>query len=378
MIRLTIPEIDSDEIQAVKEVLNSGWLIQGKKVRQFEELVAGYTGTKHAVAVNSGTSALYLSLLSLDLAEGDEVITSDFSFQATANIIELAGTRPVLVDIDLNTYNLDVNEIAAKITSRTRAIIPVHLFGQAANMQPVIELAKKYNLKIIEDAAPALGATCELNGKTKQAGSFGELGCFSFHPRKVITTGEGGMITTDDDKLVEKLRKLRNHGQEQQGAKIDFVLAGFNNRMTEMQAAIGIVQMQKLDQIISRRQQLAQLYNELLSEVPWLKTPQTLSGANHTYQAYVILLDDSINRDWFIKRLNESGVETAIGTYAMHQTAYYRQKYGFGVDDFPKAKIAFEQCLALPLYSRMSEDEARIVVSHLKKAGEDAAKKFRS
>jgi len=368
MIRLVIPEIDDEEIKVVKEVLDSGWLVQGERVKQFEELVAAYVGTRYAVAVNSGTSALHLSLLSLGITNGDEVITSDFTFPATANVIELVGARPVFVDIDPDTYNLDVNQIEGKISERTKAIMPVHLFGQVTDIKPILELARKYNLKIIEDAAPALGATCEVDGKTRQAGSFGDLGCFSFHPRKVITTGEGGIIATDNLELDSILRSLRNHGIERNIEVTDFVLAGLNNRMTEMQAAIGIIQMRKLDRMISRRQLLARLYDELLSGIPWLKTPQTLGGANHTYQAYVILLDNRIDRNNLMSRLSEARIETTIGTYAMHQTRYYSNKYSFEADDFPSARIAFEQSLALPLYPRMSEGDVRLVVNSLKKA----------
>lgn len=369
MIRLTIPEFANEEIEGVKEVLNSGWLIQGEKVKRFEELVAHYVGTRHAIAVNSGTSALYLSLLSLGLAEGDEVITSDFTFTATANVIELVGAKPVFVDINLDTYNLDVTQIEAKITERTKAIMPVHLCGQVADMKAILRSAEKHNLKIVEDAAPALGATYKMNGEMRKAGSFGDLGCFSFHPRKVITTGEGGMITTNNDGLADSLRKLRNHGMERQGSKTDFVLAGFNNRMTEIQAAIGIAQMRKLDPIISRRQQLAQLYNEFLSEIPWIKLPKVLNGANHIYQAYVVLLDDKVDRNGLINRLSKIGIETGIGTYAMHETEYYKRKYGFKTSDFPNTRVAFEQSLAVPLYPRMNKNDVRFVAQKLAEIG---------
>lgn len=372
MIRLTIPEFDNEEIEAVKEVLNSGWLTQGEKVKRFEELVADYVGTRYAIAVNSGTSALYLSLLSLGIGVGDEVITSDFTFIATANVIELAGAKPVFVDINLDTYNLGVPQIEAKITERTKAIMPVHLFGQVADMKPILELASKYSLKIVEDAAPALGATHELNDEVKQAGSFGDLGCFSFHPRKVITTGEGGMIVTNNDELAFRLLKLRNHGMDCQKGETDFVLAGFNNRMTEMQAAIGIAQMRKLGEIISRRQQLAQTYNELLSGIPWIKVPHRLPNANHTYQSYVVTVKGDTDRDSLISRLSKSGIETTIGTYAIHETEYYRKKYSFQVNDFPNARVAFEQSLALPLYPRMSKDDVTFVGDNLKRAKEDA------
>lgn len=365
LIRLTIPEFDSDEFDAVKEVLHSGWLIQGDNVSKFERIVAEYVGTRNAVAVNSGTSALHLSLLSLGISSGDEVITSDFTFPATANVIELVGAKPVFVDIDLDTYNIDATQIETRITERTKAIMPVHLFGQATDMKPIMELAQRYNLKIIEDAAPALGATYNMDGKVKQAGSFSDLGCFSFHPRKVITTGEGGMITTDDDGLALKLRKLRNQGMESRENKVIFTLPGLNNRMTEMQAAIGIVQMNKLGRMISRRQHLANLYDELLRNVAWLKLPKILGDRNHIYQAYVIMLGKGIDRNNVISRLNELRVETTIGSYSIHQTEYYKIKYAFSSDEFPNARHAFEQSLALPLYPGLSDDDVRYVAKKL-------------
>ena len=370
IIRLAVPEINSDEIEAATKVLSSGWLIQGEVVRKFEELVAGYVGAKYAIAVNSGTSALHLSLLSLGVTKEDEIITSDFTFPATANVIELVGAKPVLVDINLDTYNIEVTQIEARITKQTKAILPVHLFGQVANMKQIIEIAQRHNLKIIEDAAPALGSTYKLDGKVRKAGVSGDLGCFSFHPRKVITTGEGGMITTNDDELASKLRKLRNHGMENREGITDFVLPGYNYRMTEMQAAIGIAQMRKLDSIIARRQQLARLYNSLLKDIPWLKTPKVLNGVRHTYQAYVVLVDSRIDRCRLMHQLAEQGIETAIGTYSLHQSAYYRSKYGFSIDDFPNARIAYEQSLALPLYPKMHEGDIQYVAQKLKQVGD--------
>lgn len=214
MIRLAEPYFEDEDKKAVLDVLDSGWLVQGKRVQEFEELTASYVGTQHAIAVNSGTSAIYLALLALGIGPGDEVITSDFTFPATTNAIELTGAKPVLVDIDIATYNIDVSQIEGKISEKTRAIMPVHLFGQMANMEPILKLAKEKGLSVVEDAAPALGAKQTIADSIKMAGAIGDLGCFSFHPRKTITTGEGGMITTNNDYLADKLRKLRNHGQQ--------------------------------------------------------------------------------------------------------------------------------------------------------------------
>ncbi|MDY6835348.1 MAG: DegT/DnrJ/EryC1/StrS family aminotransferase [Chloroflexota bacterium] len=366
MIRLAIPEIGDEEIAAVEEVLRSGWLIQGQNVKVFEDTVAGYVGTHHAISVNSGTSALYLALISLGVSKGDEVITSALSFPATANTIELVGAKPVFVDIEMDTYNLDVNLIENNISARTRAIMPVHLFGQMADMKPIVEIAEHYGLGIIEDAAPALGATYEVNGIHRKAGSFGDIGCFSFHPRKVITTGEGGMITTNDDHLALKLRRLRNHGMETNGTTTDFVLAGFNNRMTEIQAAIGIVQMRKIDQMVAQRQHLAEVYEGLFKGIPWVHIPQTFRKSNHTYQAYVVVIEESMLREHLINGLRLAGIETTLGAYAVHATEYYKQKYCYADNDFPNASLVFTQSIALPLYPSMSEASVKFVVDSMK------------
>lgn len=369
MIRLVVPEVGEEDIRAVKEVIDSGNLVQGKKVEEFEHLVAEYVGTKYAVAVNSGTSALHLSLLSLGIGEGDEVITSDFTFPATANVIELSGAKPEFVDIDLNTYNIDVDQIEGKISSVTRAIIPVHIFGLMADMEAIFNLARKYDLNVIEDAACALGATCVIKGKTRYAGSLGDVGCYSFHPRKNITTGEGGMVVTDNGKLAQRLRELRNHGMVSRQGKIDFTSAGFNNRMTEMQAAIGIVQMGKLNAIINRKTKLAQIYDQELRGIEWLTIPQRPDNFKHIYQSYVVLIDGEVDRDRLINKLREKDIEANIGTYALHMLDFYRKKYGFSDAEFTNARIAFEQSLALPLYPRMSEGDIRNVAQELMESG---------
>lgn len=362
MIKLLIPEIDNREIRAIKRVLSSGWLIQGKEVKKFEKLIAKFIGTKYAVAVNSCTSALHLSLLALGIGRGDEVITSDFTFPATANVIELTGAKSIFVDINLNTLNIDTSQIEKKITSKTKAIIPVHLFGQSADMDPIIKLARKHKLKIIEDAACALGATY----RGKKCGNFGNLGCFSFHPRKAITTGDGGMIVTNNVKLAKKLRLLRNHGMVRSKQKIDFILPGFNNRMTEMQAAMGIIQMNKLNKTIQQRQKMAKIYDKLLSNAKGIKIPRKTKNTNHIYQTYAILLDNKINRDGLIKKLKRQGVETNIATYAMHRTHYYKKKYSLLPRNFPNSEIAFKKALALPIYSKLTETDVRFIAKKIK------------
>jgi dTDP-4-amino-4,6-dideoxygalactose transaminase len=361
MLRITVPAIDSQETALVGEVLNSGFLVQGEKVEEFENLVATYVGTKYAVAVTSGTSALHLSLLALDVGAGDEVITTDFTFPATANVIEAVGATPILVDIDPDSYNIDVDRIEEKISPRTKAIIPVHLFGQCAAMEKIVQLAARYELKVIEDAACALGAKY----RGRAAGSLGEVGCFSFHPRKTITTGEGGIITTDHKELADKLRSLRNHGLENNNGKVDFPRFGYNYRMTEFQAALGIVQMGKLEGIINQKRRLARVYNHALSQINGLVFPREHPEIEHTYQSYVIVLPEGSNRDKIISNLKQKGIEATIGTYAIHMLAYYKDRYHYQDEDFPQARLMFEQSLTLPLHNQMNSADAEFVADTL-------------
>lgn len=366
-IRLVVPEIDHEEISAVEEVLKSGYLVQGENVENFERLVADYLGVKHAIAVTSGTSALHLSLIALGIKKGDEVLVPDFTFPATANVVELVGAKPILVDINIDTYNIDASRIEENISSKTKAIIPVHLFGQSADMDDIIEISKAYNLKIIEDAACALGA--EYNGR--KCGTFGDVGCFSFHPRKAITTGEGGIIVTNDDEIAQNLRVWRNHGMINKQGKYNFVLPGFNYRMTDIQGAIGTVQMQKLDDIIAKKRTLANIYDELLKDLNWVKIPGIAKGVIHVYQSYVVVLDSELGRDSFIVKLRDWGIETTIGTYSLHMLDYYCKKYGYNPEDFPNAKRAFEHGITLPLHSGMSENDVHYVVKNIRNAIND-------
>jgi perosamine synthetase len=288
MIRLTIPSIEEDDLQAIREVLASGYLVQGAKVASFEKTVADYVGTNYAVAVSSGTAALHLGLLALSIQPGDLVVVTAYSFVATVNVIELCGAQPVFVDIQPDTFNMDPNcleDILSRLMAstdtahRVKAVLPVHTFGQMADMSAIMELTGRHGLPVIEDAACALGAT--LNGR--QAGTWGVMGCFSFHPRKAITTGEGGIITMNDPNTARRVRALRNHGQEPDKEAPDFIFPGFNYRMTEFQAALGITQMSKLDRIIRARRRLASHYDALLGKTPF-QAPIVIPGSQPVYQ----------------------------------------------------------------------------------------------
>ena len=374
MIRLVVPSIEENDLQAVREALASRRLVQGERVAEFERTVANYVGCKHAVAVTNCTAALHLSLLALGVGPGDIVIVTAYSWIATANVIELCGARPIFVDIDRDTFNLDPNCLedalvklmkANETGRQVKAILPVHAFGLMADMPQISELARRFDLPIVEDAACALGASC----KGKKAGSWGIMGCFSFHPRKAITTGEGGMITTDDSRLADRLRALRNHGQDPGAPSPDFIMPGFNCRMTEFQAALGLNQMAKLDRILTARRQLASSYNSLLVGTS-IQAPVVRAHSQPVYQSYVVLLEneDRQRRDEVVLRLREEGIETTIGTYHMPMTTYNRKRYGYKQGDFPATDQVFVRSLALPFYEGLSVEEQALVVDALMRA----------
>lgn len=374
MIRLTIPSVEEDDLQAMREVLASGYLVQGAKVAAFEKIVADYVGTKYAVAVSSGTAALHLGLLALSIQPGDLVIVTAYSFVATANVIELCGAQPAFVDIQPDTFNMDPNCLKetlkrlmanTDIAHRVKAVLPVHTFGQMADMPAILELASRHGLPVIEDAACALGAT--LHGR--QAGTWGVMGCFSFHPRKAITTGEGGIITTNDPNMARRIRALRNHGQESDKEAPDFIFPGFNYRMTEFQAVLGVTQMSKLDRIIMARRRLAAHYDALLAETPF-QSPTVIPGSQPVYQSYVTLLPENSapRRTDLIRHLKDQGIETTIGTWHIPLTTYFRSRYGYRTGDFPVTDQIFARSLTLPLYERLQEMQQATVVEQLLEA----------
>ncbi|MGD9569047.1 MAG: DegT/DnrJ/EryC1/StrS family aminotransferase [Sedimentibacter sp.] len=362
MIRLSMPEISSEESEEIKKVLESKNLIQGEKVEQFENLVSEFLNVKHCIAVSSGTAALHLALLALEIKKGDEIIVPDFTFPATANVVELLGATTKLVDIKLDDFCIDTDKIEKVITDKTKVIIPVHEFGQCADMEKINILANKYNLKIIEDAACALGAVYN----SKKAGTLGHIGCFSFHPRKAITTGEGGMIVTDDEELVQSFKALRNHGIKYINNKIEFTTAGFNYRMTDIQAAIGIVQMKKLKKIIDTRRNLVKEYEKLLKDEAKLILPKEKKYGSHIYQTYHILLKEEFNRDYIKNKLKEKNVECNIGAYALHEQLYYKEKYKFNMEFFINSSYAYTHGLALPLHCQLSYEDIRLITDNIK------------
>jgi perosamine synthetase len=362
MIRLTRPAV-ADAHAGVKALLEDGFLVQGKTVEAFEESVASYVGRCHGVALNSGTSAIQCALTSLGIGTGDEVIVPDFTFPATANAVVCAGAKPVLADIDPDSFNVDPESIAAEITPGTRAVMPVDQFGLASDLDSIAALSQERGLILIEDSACALGAS----HKGRRCGSFGEASVISFHPRKVVTTGEGGMVLTDRSDAAGIVRRLRNHGMDASRGRTEFVLAGYNMRMTEIEACLGVVQMARIDGMLEDRRRAAALYAELLSGVEEIAVPEEPEGMFHTYQSYVVMVDERIDRDRLIADMRKEGVETGIGTYSIHVQPFYRDMLGHKAGRFPSSYHAFRHSLALPIYASMEEATVRQVVTGLEK-----------
>lgn len=362
-IPLMVPDLRDEDIESVVNVLKSGMLVQGKNVEELERKTASYLGCKHAVAVSNGTATMHICLKILGIGPGDEVIVPAFSYVATANVVELVGAKPVFVDIDQHSFNIDSRKIEALINKNTKAIIPVHEFGLAADMDAILVIAEKYSLYVIEDAACALGAK-EID---RFVGTRGLFGSFSFHPRKAITSGEGGVITTNDDELARKCRIIRNHGIEILNGKMEFVDAGFNYRMTEMQAALVLSQFSRIESILETRNGLANIYYRELKNQSKLILPCIPSNKKHTFQTFHILLDQNINRDQFIDKLGVKGVGSNYGAQCIPDQVFYRNKYNLDSNKlFPNAYRAYKQGLALPLYEKLSEKDIMHVSSVVK------------
>lgn len=372
-IAIALPSTGEEEWLAVREPLNSGWLTQGPKVAEFERDFAKLHGVSHALATTSCTTALHLALAALDVGPGDEVIVPAFTWVATANAVLYCGATPVLADVDRRTNNIDPSGVAALVTSRTKAIVPVHLFGLCADVD-ALRAALPKHVVMVEDAACAAGAV----DQGRAAGSLGEAGCFSFHPRKSVTTGEGGMVTTNDPKLAARLDVLRNHGaaiseeQRHRGPQPYLLPAfdemGFNFRMTDLQAAVGIVQLKKLNGFIEERDRWARFYRETLADLSWLRQPVLPENGRHAWQSYVTYVDPEaapLPRNELMARLHDMGVSTRPGTHAVHSLGYYRERFGYQPDDFPAARDCERNTMAIPLHNRMSEDDYRYVVDCL-------------
>jgi len=371
VIQIARPDTGEEEWQALREPIESGWLTQGPKVAAFEKAFAVRHGAKHALATTSCTTALHVILAGMGIGPGDEVIVPAFTWIATANVVLYCGATPVFVDIDPRSFNIDPKQVAKKVTHKTKAIIAVHLFGLCANVDAIAAAAP--GVPIVEDAACAAGSAY----KGRHAGTLGLAAAFSFHPRKSITTGEGGMVTTADSRLATRMNSLRNHGAEiseevrhvapRPYVLSDFNLLGFNYRMTDLQGAVGLVQLAKLDRYIDERQRWADYYGKELAGLKWLRLPEVPAGYRHGWQSYVCIVQRK--RNHIMEALLERGVNTRPGTHAVHLLKYYRERFGLKQADFPAARDADAQSMAIPLHNRMSEDDYRHVVDTLHAVG---------
>jgi dTDP-4-amino-4,6-dideoxygalactose transaminase len=387
MIRLAEPQITEEALRAVRDVLTSGWLVQGRHVSAFEQSVADFVGIPDTVAVSSGTAALHTALLALGVGPGDEVAVSAYSYVATANVIEMCRATPVFIDIDPRTFNMDARRFEEAVAEAIRrrngadaahrgaaddrgasvstaagggarrppfaAMVVVHTFGQMADIESIGAIAAHHGIPVIEDAACALGATW--NGR--QPGATTRVACYSFHPRKALTTGEGGLLASTDPELAATARALRNHGQDPAAASPDFIMPGLNYRMTEFQAVLGSAALEQLSESIAIRRALAARYDELLADL--VEVPLVPPASGHVYQSYVVLLPPEIapRRAELIAALAQRGVESGIGTWAMPTTTYYRNRYGYTDESFPVTSEVFLRSLSLPLHDRITAEQ---------------------
>lgn len=364
-IPLAKQDITDAEKSAVLEVLNSPKLALGPKLQEFEKLIADFFGVKYAIAVNSGTSGLHLIVRALGITKGDEVITTPFSFVASANCILYEGAKPVFVDIDPQTLNIDVARIEKKITKKTNAILAVDVFGNPADWDELKRIAKKHKLFLIEDAAEALGSQY----RGKQCGSFADAAVFAFYPNKQITTGEGGMVITDNKKIADLCRSMANQGRRVKNGKwLEHVRLGYNYRLDEMSAAMGVAQMKRLPEILAKRKKVADLYNEKLRHVKGIQIPHVSQESNLAWFVYVVVLSENLSgkkRDLIIKKMVERGIACSNYFQPIHLQPFYKNEFGYKAGDFPITENIGKRTLALPFFNDLTEEEIDVVVKNL-------------
>lgn len=376
-IDIAKPLLSNDEWHAIRKPIKNGWVTQGKVVSNFEDEFSTFHKTPYSLATTSCTTALHLGLIALGVKRGDEVIVPSFTWISTANAVEYCGAKTVFADVDPSTFNIDFDDVKRKITKKTRVIIPVHLFGLCCD---IIKLKKNIpkNIKILEDAACASGSTFS----NHFAGNIGDAATFSFHPRKIITTGEGGMLSTKSKRIYDEICKLRNMGASVSDAQRhfgptpyilpEFNILGYNYRMTDIQAAIGISQVKKLKKIISKRKKIANFYTENLSNLDWLILPKTPRNFSHTWQSYVTIVDPKkspTTRNKIMEILEKKGISTRPGTQAVHMLGYYKKKYGIKSNDLPNSKFCYQNSMAIPLHNNLNLNDLKYVVKCIKHLG---------
>jgi len=383
-LSFSVPDIGDSEIEEVVKVLKSGWITTGPKVKEFERRFAEFVGVKHAIAVNSCTAALHLALEAIDLKEGDEVILSPFTFGASAEVIRYFGAKPVFVDIDETTMNLDPvkfeEHLVSHNSSRVKAVIPVHYAGLHCEMDEIMRIARKYNLKVVEDAAHAF----PVKYRGRMIGTIGDATCFSFYATKVITTGEGGMLTTDKDEIARRVRVMKLHGIREDAWDrytaegnwyYEIIAPGFKYNLTDIAAAMGLVQLARVYEMLENRRHIAHLYNEGFRELPEVKTP--FYTEDHAWHLYVIRLRTDrlkIDRNEFIEQLKTKGIGTSVHFIPLHMHPYYRNTYGYQPGDYPICHRIFKQIISLPIYSKMSSDNGFRVIEAVREVIEENRK----
>lgn len=369
LLPYSLPLIGEEEIAEVTDSLRSGWVTTGPKVKRFEQEFAAYVGAKHAVAVNSCTAALHTSLAALDIGPGDEVIVPTLTFCATANVVEHLGATPVIVDVDRN-FHISTEAVCRSISPRTKAIVPVHYAGQACSLTEILDIADSYGIPVVEDAAHAAGAQF---GRRK-IGSHGRTVCFSFYATKNMTTGEGGMVTTGDDALAERLRMLSLHGMSHDAWKrysqagswyYEVLEPGYKYNMTDIQAALGIHQLRRLDQFVCRRQEIAARYDEAFSDLTEILLPPRIPDRNHTFHLYPIRVRGDqlqLSRSKFVEELRAHNISASVHFIPLHRHPFYRDRYGYRPEQFPIAEEMYHGLLSLPVYPKMNEQDVNDVI----------------
>lgn len=371
-IPLSNPDITDLERRYVNSVLNTPDLSLGPLLPKFESEFTKYFGSKYAVAVNSGTSGLHLAIKALDIKDGDAVITTPFSFVASANCVLFERARPVFVDIDPITYNIDVEKMEAVINQlkqdggKPKAILPVHVFGRPCDMERIMAISERYNLVVIEDACEAIGAEY----KGRKAGTFGKVGVFAFYPNKQMTTGEGGMVITDDEKIAKLCRSLRNQGRSENGGWLAHERLGYNYRLSDINCALGLAQLERIEELLKKRTIVAEMYNEKLKNVKEINIPVIQGGVKISWFVYVIQLGDGYfrhDRDKILEGLRGAGIGCNNYFTPIHLQPFYKELFGFKEGDFPVTEHASDRTIALPFFNNLTEKQIDYVVKNLKR-----------
>jgi perosamine synthetase len=370
ILPMSSSELDESDIQAVLGVLRSGRLALGPKAEEFERNIASFVGTKHAVAVSSGTTALHIIARSLELGPGDEVLVPSFTFAASVNAILYEGCTPVFVDIDPETLNIDPADIERKITARTRAILVVDIFGHPADWDEILLIARKHNLKVMDDSCEALGAEY----KGTKIGQFGDAAAFSFYPNKQMTLGEGGVIVTNSDEIARLARSLRNQGRGEMGSWLEHERLGYNYRLPEMSAALGVTQLKRLEKFLAKRELVAEMYTQRLRRLDWVRPPVVRPYVRMSWCLYVVTLAEGLDRDPVMQALEAQGIPTRGYFSPVHLQPYIREKWGCKQGDLPITESVVRRSLALPFFNNLKESQVEQVVGHLAEAVKQAAR----